>query len=228
MPDLNLECESHNGIASLAAGITTLVIAGWAGRDKQAMEHHIAELETLGVARPAATPTFYRVAASRLTTAETVEDAGTNASGEVETVIFALDGKLYVGLGSDHTDRKIETVGVAVSKQMCDKPLARRVWPLDEVGDHWDSLVLRSNVVIDGERLLYQEGSVAGLLTPEALMDNFSGGAGLADGTALFGGTLPAIGGIRHADRFEGELEDPVLGRSIRFGYCVMGLPIAG
>jgi len=33
--------------------ITQLVIAGWTGRDKVAMEHHIAELEALGVARPA-------------------------------------------------------------------------------------------------------------------------------------------------------------------------------
>jgi hypothetical protein len=225
---LILECESRNGIKTVRVTISTLVIAGWAGRDKAAMEHHIAELEALGVARPDATPTFYRISAARLTTDDLVEDAGSSGSGEAETVIFAFCGRLYVGLGSDHTDRKLETVGVAVSKQMCDKPVARRVWPFDEVRDHWDSLILRSHVVIDGTRHLYQEGSVAGLMPPQALIEEYSKGAGLADGTAMFGGTMPAIGGIRYADRFESTLEDPVLGRTIRLAYAVRGLPVAG
>ena len=49
----------------------------------------------------------------------------------------------------------------------------------------------------------------------------------LSDGTAMFGGTLPAIGGIRPAERFEFELEDPVRRRSIRHGYDVLVLPMA-
>ena len=39
---------------------------------------------------------------------------------------------------------------------------------------------------------------------------------------------MPAIGGVRPATRFEGELEDPVLKRKITFGYDVKTLPIAG
>ena len=39
---------------------------------------------------------------------------------------------------------------------------------------------------------------------------------------------MPAIGGIRMASRFEGELEDPVLKRSLRFGYDLKILPIRG
>ena len=41
-------------------------------------------------------------------------------------------------------------------------------------------------------------------------------------------GTLPAIGGIRPAERFEIELEDPVLGRTLRHAYAVAALPVAG
>jgi hypothetical protein len=44
----------------------------------------------------------------------------------------------------------------------------------------------------------------------------------------MFGGTLAAIGGIRPADCFEGELEDPVLGRRISFAYDVRQLPVHG
>jgi hypothetical protein len=50
----------------------------------------------------------------------------------------------------------------------------------------------------------------------------------MPDGCAMFGGTFAAIGGIRPASRFEFELEDPVLKRSIRHGYDVIELPVLG
>jgi hypothetical protein len=37
---------------------------------------------------------------------------------------------------------------------------------------------------------------------------------------------MSAIGGIRPADRFEMELHDPVLGRTLRHGYDVVALPV--
>src|SRR5258708_28829629 len=47
------------------------------------------------------------------------------------------------------TDREVETYGVTVSKQMCDKPLAPLFWPYDEVAPHWDRLMLRHLVIGD-------------------------------------------------------------------------------
>ncbi len=38
-------------------------------------------------------------------------------------MIVLADGKRYLGIGSDHTDRKVETYNITVSKQMCDKPV---------------------------------------------------------------------------------------------------------
>ena len=228
MTTLHFTLESRDGRKPVAFDVSNFVIAGWAGRNKEAMEHHIRELEALGVARPAATPTYYRVAAARLTTAGEIEDAGTAGSGEVEALLIAKDGKLHVGVGSDHTDRKVETYGVTVSKQVCDKPVATTVWPFEEVADHWDDLILRSYAVIDGERVLYQEGPISGLLAPKELINGWAANGSLPDGTAMFGGTMPAIGGVRPATRFEGELEDPVVGRKISFGYDVKTLPVAG
>lgn len=222
---LTLKVQHASGTSEQTAQIDDLVIAGWAGRDKAAIEHHIAELEAVGVKRPQSTPTFYRVSASRLTCASSVEVMGSESSGEAEAVIFAIHGKLFVGVGSDHTDRDVETYSVAVSKQMCDKPIADTVWPYEEVADHWDQLVLRSYIVSTGVRTLYQEGAVAELLPPEALISTYTSHSGLSDGTAMFCGTAPAIGGIRAAARFEGELSDPVLGRTIRFGYDMKVLP---
>lgn len=228
MSRLQFTLVSARGESEVAFEISEMVIAGWAGRDAEAMEHHIRELEALGVARPASTPTFYRVAAARLTQAPAIEDAGLHGSGEVETLLVAANGGLYVGVGSDHTDRKAETVGVTLSKQMCDKPVAATLWPYEEVADHWDSLILRSHAVIGGEKVLYQEGPVSGLLAPPDLIARYAPEGRLIDGTAMFGGTMPAIGGIRPASRFEGELVDPVLGRRIAFGYDVRVLPVRG
>lgn len=44
----------------------------------------------------------------------------------------------------------------------------------------------------------------------------------------MFCGTLAAQGGIRPAQRFELEIEDPVRGLRIRHAYDVVSLPASG
>jgi hypothetical protein len=184
-------------------------------------------LEALGVKRPATTPIFYRVAASALTTEPSMEVLGTQSSGEVEFVLLQTQGALWIGTGSDHTDREVEAYGVSVSKQMCEKPVAPVFWRFAEVAAHWDQLILRSHAVIEGKRTLYQEGSVAAMRHPEDLIERYASG-GLAEGTLMFCGTLAVHGGVRAGERFEFELEDPVLKRKIAHGYDVVSLPILG
>ncbi|UGX89253.1 DUF2848 domain-containing protein [Phyllobacterium meliloti] len=210
----------------LRAPINSLVIAGWAGRNLAAVEHHIEELAVLGVPRPSTVPLYYRVAADQLTTSSEVEVLGPESSGEAEIMILSFEGELFVGLGSDHTDRKVETYSVAVSKQLCTKPVARALWRFEEVEKHWDELQLRSWITVSGERVIYQEGSVASLLNPRELIRRHTENAALASGTAMFCGTLAAIGGIRSSDRFEMELNDPVLKRTIRHAYDAQVLPM--
>jgi hypothetical protein len=200
--------------------VETLVIAGWTGRDRAAVERHMAELEELGVPRPSSAPVFYRVSASRLTTAVEIESTAAS-SGEVEAILLRHAGELWVGVGSDHTDREVETYGVAVSKQLCDKPMAARLWPYAEVAPHWDELELRAWIG-DGE--LYQEGALAALMSPDALLDLAE--PALADGVAMFCGTFAAIGGIRPGSPFRYELRDPVLGRAIDGSYAMRELPL--
>ena len=131
-----------------------------------------------------------------------------------------------VGIGSDHTDRKVEAYGVTVSKQMCPKPIGRDLWFFSEVQDHWDSLILRSFVHRDGKRMLYQEGSVTRMLAPEELISRFAEGSPvLPIGTVMYCGTMPLLQPMGPADLFEMELEDPVLGRKLRHRYKVRTLP---
>ncbi|MDA0230462.1 MAG: DUF2848 domain-containing protein [Proteobacteria bacterium] len=225
---LPLTLKSRSTSQPLRISVEQAVIAGWTGRDTAKMEEHIQELEKLGVTRPAATPLFYRVAAARLTLADAIETSGGQSSGEVEFVLLQNATGLYIGVGSDHTDREVETYGITVSKQMCDKPISSRVWPYAEVAGHWDELVVRSWAISQGARRLYQEGSVAAMRAPDDLIGRYTDGQALPPGTVMFGGTLPAIGGVAPAERFEFELVDPVLDRRIWGGYDIIELPIAG
>lgn len=211
---------------TIAAAIDTLVIAGWAGRDEAAVRHHIHELEAIGVPPPSSVPVFYRGAASLATQAGQVEFLGSDTSGEIEPVIVALADGLWVTVGSDHTDRKAETHGIALSKQMCAKPVGTVLWRYEDVAPHWDDLRLTAHAVIGGQRVLYQDGKLSALRPPPDLIGKWSGGSSLPAGTLMFGGTLGAIGGIRPASRFEMELSDPVLNRSIVHAYDVIELPV--
>lgn len=225
---LTLWLQNGSGTQAQQVPVTQLVVAGWTGRDAAAVEKHMAELEAIGIARPASAPIFYRVAAARLTTDRMIEDSGATSGGEVEYLILRHEGRYWVGLGSDHTDREVEKFGVTVSKQMCDKPIATQFWPYDEVAPHWDRLILRSYVVEGGRRTLYQEGSVAAMLDPMDLVARYTANGVLADQTLMFCGTLAARGGVRPTKQFAFEIEDPVLGRKIAHEYQVTPLPVLG
>lgn len=220
----------HNGQASaLDATIESLVIAGWTGRDPAAMEAHIVELEKLGVARPKSTPMFYRVAGSLLTNATAIEVVDNHSSGEVEPVVVGLSNGLWLGVGSDHTDRKIETIGVAISKQLCAKPVAVQLWRLDAVADHWDDLIIRSYATQQGHRRLYQEGPLSKMRSSSELIERYrSEGGAFEVGSVMFCGTTAVHGDIAPAETFEIELEDPVLKRKITHSYRINVHPAEG
>jgi len=237
---LSLALQGGGALMRREVGIDDAIVAGWTGRDSAAVEKHIRELEALGAKRPATTPIFYRVSAARVTTASEIEVVGTHSGGEVEFVLLQHDGRMWVGVGSDHTDREVETYGVTVSKQMCDKPVAPLFWAFDEIAPHWDQLKLRACVMENGGRKIYQEGSVAAMLAPLDLIGRCSlaplprepgreaRGQLLPENTLMFCGTLAARGGVRPTEWFEFEIEDPVLGRSITHAYSVRILPVLG
>jgi Protein of unknown function (DUF2848) len=227
------ERQSRSGTDRIAFEPTELIMAGWTGRDRAAVDHHIAELAALGVPGPSRVPTFYRLDPALLVgpVAE-IQVLGEDTSGEVEAVLLALADGLWVGLGSDHTDRKMEAHGVALAKQLCRKPMAAGLWRLEEVILHWDRLVLRAHIIESGDRALYMEAPLAAVRRPDDLIQAYASELGLPDhrelpvGTVMFMGAIGAIGGIRPAARFEMTLEDPVLGRTLHHAYDVRALPI--
>ena len=227
MPELLFDLHQQGTSTRRALRIDDVVIAGWTGRDPHKVQHHIEELALLGVAPPPTTPCFYRAGVETLTQAPQVDCLGSDSSGEVEFLIVTdAAGDWWVGLGSDHTDRKVESISITVSKQMCPKPIASALWSFAEVAPHWDQLELHA-WVDDGAGLVpYQAGSVTAMRDPrDTVAAHEAQGLGrLGPNTLMFGGTLPAIGGIRPRPRFRMELRDPVLGRAITHDYTARWL----
>lgn len=226
MARLEFEGHAKGAVEKVAVDIKDLVIAGWTGRDVAALNHHIEELKAIGVQPPSRVPIYYRAAAQMLTQADTIQVLGDDSSGEVEPVLVGAADRLWVTVGADHTDRKVESYGIAISKQMCAKPIGRVAWRFEEVEPHWDKLVLRSFIREDGKRVLYQEGALAKIRDPRELIFGWQDNQRLPMETVMFCGTMPAFGAIRPSPRFEMELDDPVLGRKITHAYDVQALPV--
>lgn len=217
---MNLTFNMDNTTVSL--GIETLIVAGWTGRDPEAVQHHIDELAALGIAPPTQVPLYYRVANRLLTQDDAIEVLGTATSGEVEPLLIQAGGKLYFGLASDHTDRDLEVHSVAASKQACAKPVGPDLWDFDQIKDHLDDITLTCWITENGGEVLYQEGNLTGIRPLAALCAE----AGVVDGTAMLCGTFPAKGGVRPAGHYRMQVTDPVGARVMNLSYTVKTLPI--
>lgn len=216
----------YDDAALLDVEVNQFVIAGWVGRDQEAVLHHIRELEALGVPAPGAVPLFYRVATNQLSQQTQLEVVGEQTSGEAEPFVFFHRGEYWVSLISDHTDRHLETFSVALSKQACIKPVAGHAWRMSEVKAHWDQLELSSWINVNGDWVTYQQGALASLLTPLDLLSRYFAAGQVEEGFAMSCGTLSAIGGIRPASEFRMALHDPVLNHTLEHTYITGSLPV--
>ncbi len=171
-----------------------LVVAGYTARDEESVRAHIAELADIGVPPPAGVPAYYDLDPALLTSARVVDVDGTSTSGEVEPVIIRANGRYFLGVGSDHTDRDLERTDIAASKASCPKPVGGTVAEIGEdLSDlNWDSL--RAESMVDDRP--YQQASVATLRHPQELIERMTVQIGeVAGDLALFCGTFPLLGG---------------------------------
>lgn len=202
----------------VACVLKRLTVAGWTGRDIAAVEHHIAELAEIGVPRPSKVPLFYQVAPETATQQPVVTVLGNETSGEAEPFLLRSAGRLWLGLASDHTDRGLEATSVAHSKQICPKVVGRTLWPFDAVAQRLDRIAL--GTWIEGGTP-YQEGTLAAIRPLRDLLAECP----LAEDEAMLCGTLPAIGGVRPAERYRMALRDQELGE-MDLEYRVQTLPV--
>lgn len=223
---LGLTVEDDDGSHHLNFEADRLICFGWVGRDRQALEAHVDELAALGVPRPTQVPIRMELSPYLLTSDSEMTVVSDKSSGEIEYVLLCRNDRIWVAVGSDQTDRDVETKSIPASKQMCAKFVSRSCWPYEEVAPHWDELVLRCWVVEDRTRTLYQEGRLASIMSPPELLRSVPDSArATGDGVVLFSGTIATAAGLVYGDAYELEFEDPVLNRKIAASYRVSVLP---
>lgn len=220
---LDLEVVRDGRAEPARVDVGRIIVAGFTGRDQAAVQRHVEELRSHGIACPDRTPVLYQKFAHLLTTGPEIEVLGDETSGEAEFVLVVDRGRVLVVAASDHTDRELEKATIEKSKLVCQGVVSAEAWDLADVRAGWDDLVLRSWATRAGTRALYQEGRLADMMTPDALLAlvRERTGGELA-GTAIFSGTFAAIGGAMICgERFEVELSDPRHGRALRCDYRV-------
>ena len=171
-----------------------LVVAGYTAKDEEAVAEHIAELAAIGVPAPPTVPAFYDLDPALLGTGPVIGVQGASTSGEVEPVVVRHDGRYYLGVGSDHTDREVERSDIAKSKAACPKPLSASVAGIgtDLAALDWDAIT--AVCTVDGAP--YQRGSVGVLRHPADTVARMTSALGAIDGDlVLFCGTLPLLTG---------------------------------
>ena len=198
-----------------------LVIAGFTGRNKSAVDDHIRELVDEGIQAPESVPSFYLLAPDLLTQATYIEVPTPETSAEVEPVLLCLPEGWHVAVGSDHTARDLERVDIGESKKACPKPVSTEVWPYEEVRRRWDQITARSWASVDGEEVLYQEAALEELMpVPEIIQAFEQKNREKADGAAVFLGTVPLLtDGFVFSERYRVELYDPTSARRLSYAY---------
>jgi hypothetical protein len=224
---LDLMLESKQGRRQLAFNYSRMINAGYVGKNQEEVRRHIEELAAKGIQGPKSIPVLFPVVCHALTTGSMIEVYGNETSGEVEYVLCVVsENEVYVGLGSDHTDRHLEETDIPRSKQICPNLMSRTVWPLGEVEEHWDDLLISASVVKNAEAILYQEGRLGLLLNPAELMAFVKTKiSGPLQNLIIFSGTMGTLTGeFVFGESFEAKLIDEKTNRRLEISYDVRPL----
>ncbi len=222
--ELEVVLETKQERRPLKFKYNRMVNAGYVGKNQEEVRRHIQELAEKGIPGPTSTPTLYPVVCTALTTESVIEVYGSETSGEVEYVLLVVsEDEIYVGLGSDHTDRHLEETDIPRAKQICPNLVSRTVWPLEEVENHWDELLLKATAVKNGEEIPYQEGRLGLLLNPSELLSFVKSKIpGPLENLVVFSGTMGMLTGeFVFAEKFSAQFIDEKLNRSIEIAYDI-------
>jgi len=222
MKTLNFELNRKN----VEFEFDKVFVIGYAGRDMAKTQEHIDELEReLGVAPPKKIPTIFEVSKEIVTQNSDLKFVGNQTSGEVEYIILIKDGKIFITLGSDHTDRGLESVSIFKSKQVCLKPIAKSIWDYEDIKDHWDSIILKSSQIVDGKEIEYQNDTLASILPVEKIIEELKERVGDIENSVIYSGTVPLLGSFEYGSKFISEMVDEKLGKTIKLNYEVNVIP---
>ena len=125
---LALTVETEGRPVLLRFPVRRVVNAGYVGRDRAVVEAHIEEMRHLGIPAPTSVPVFFALTSDNVTTADEIEVIGPGTSGEVEYVLLLHEDEVFVGVGSDHTDRALEGASICrVERGLQERRFRRRL-----------------------------------------------------------------------------------------------------
>ncbi len=218
----------HDGTESaLQIPVTRGYNLGFTIRDAAKMQAHIDEVALVGVVVPEIErpPIIFPISGWAWITSSVCPVQTEYTSGEIELLVVDTGDELFVGVGSDHTDRSLESHDIPWSKQVAPNVLAPTLWRWSDVEAHWDECTLESHVWHEGERIRYQSASVAEFWTPGEMAHSVEGRVSDLKPRLMLSGTVVSEGGhLIYGDRWEFQLADPVLGRTIKHQYDVVVL----
>jgi len=200
---------------------------GFTIRDAAKMQAHLDEVAREGVPRPSTEvpPIIFPISTWAWTTSSQCLVQTSFTSGEVEIFMVDTDEELYVGVASDHTDRKLEAVDIPWSKQVAPNVVAPTIWRWSDVSDHWDECTLDSWVREDGVHTHYQHASVSEFWTPVEMVNSVKGRVPDERPRLFVSGTVVSLDEqLIYGEEWELALTDPVLRREIRHTYQVFVL----
>ncbi|WP_203287775.1 DUF2848 family protein [Metabacillus sp. cB07] len=201
-----------------------LVVMGFTSRDTRVLKKLFNAMEKIGGQIPETTPVVFPLSADLLTTKEEISVVGSDTNGEVEYLIILSKGEIYIGVGSDHADKQIESQNIHKSKQLCAKHMSEEVWKWSAVKDHWDEIVLESRYIVNGKEELYQRNIAEVMLRPEDIIQSVESDYDhslLNLECVIFSGSVPTIDGFKYGEHFKYSLHDPVNKEKISSEYSV-------
>lgn len=199
---------------------------GWAGRNKDEVRKHAEELAEHGIRGPKNMPEHFLVSPNVITHDPEIVCIGDGTCGEIEFFFFRRNGVIYVGVGSEHTDRALEVVDMIKSKAICNKPMSRQIWKYEDVKDHWDDIQLTAWQIDEkGKKVLYQDSPCGALITLEDLLVEAEKLYDSLEDVIIWSGTIPTVKGLVYGSWFGGEMYDKILDRKLTFEYDVRVMP---
>lgn len=201
-----------------------LFCLAFAGRTKEAREAHAQDVSQSATSSEEPSLGFIPVSAMLITQDKAIEVMGGLTAGEVEFVLFVSGGEIFVTLGSDHADRRLELLQSDLAKQVCAKPIATRAWRYTDVSANWDKLQMKSETFSDGAWHCSQQAGVNVLLHPDDILNEIrSRNLPLEDGCVYYCGTVSLEDGrFWYGDKYRVTLSMPNSDAAITHEYDIV------
>ena len=233
MPTLDLTVRRADGATEpVSIEMQRVANCGIAARDTEPdrIDEMFDELAMTGIERPDELPMVVPKPPHLLTTETEIAVNATTTGGELEFVLLPTADRTYVGVGVDHKDDWLTDQNLHRANSSCPSVLAKEVWLLNDVRDHWDDLRLSCWTGVGAERELYQRTTLDAYLEPEALLAAVDSktteslvGTAVWSGTVTTGGdgVVDARPDVTYGDFYAMELYDPELNRRLSHQYDV-------